>query len=148
MGRSYPILLPGVLIVLMLCVCTIYPALGKEIYESEKSEEKVTDTMKILEEGLDNLEDAVLQENLPLAVKLTHEIDEASHFICAIDLSRSTLSKPEQKEFMRLRKTLHRRIHDLTTAADEGNTDAMLEDSFRVREACETCHHDFKKGRG
>jgi hypothetical protein len=121
---------------------------GKELYEADKSEEKVKDTMTIMQDDLDDLDDAIMQENVALAVKLTHELDEASHFICHIDLERSTLSKDEQEEFERLRKTLHRRLHGLTEAADKGDADAMLEQSFKVREACDTCHHDFKKGKG
>ncbi len=146
MGRFYPVVLAATLILSMLCIEA--PAFGKELYESDKSEEKVKDTMQILQEGLDELEEAVLRDDINLAVKITHEIEEAAHFICDIDLSQSTLSKEEQREFERLRKTLHKRMHNLTDAADNGDTDAVLENSFKVRDACDTCHHDFKKGKG
>ncbi len=145
MGRFYPFFLAGVFVLSTLCISV--PASGKEIYKSKKSEEKVKNTMEILQEGLDELEEAVLKDDIPATIKITHELDEASHFICNINLSQSTLSKADQQEFERLRQTLHRRMHALSEAADEGNTDAVLEQSFKVRDACETCHHDFKKGR-
>jgi len=58
MERLHSILLSGVLILLTLC--TGAPAFGKEIYESPESEQKVKDTMTVLQDGLDDLEDAVL----------------------------------------------------------------------------------------
>ncbi len=146
MDRFYPFLMAVVPLLFILSV--VNPALGRELYESDKSVEKVKDTMTIMQDDLDDLDDAIMQENVALAVKLTHELDEASHFICHIDLERSTLSKEDQEEFERLRKTLHRRLHGLAAAADKGDTDAMLEQSFKVRDACDTCHQDFKKGKG
>lgn len=143
MEGLHSILLSGVLILLTLCAGA--PAFGKEIYESPESEQKVKDTMTVLQDGLDDLEDAVLQGDIDLAVKLSHEIDEASHRICNIDLSRSALSKDEQQEFERLRKTLHFRTDKLTQAADKGNNDEILDQSYKVREACDTCHTAFKK---
>ncbi|MFQ5863165.1 MAG: hypothetical protein ACE5IC_10705, partial [Candidatus Brocadiales bacterium] len=105
----------------------------------------VKTAMQTLQDGLDDLEDAVLQENVNLAVKLAHEIDEAAHFICDIDLTRSALSKDEQREFERLRKSLHFRVDSMALAADEGLTNVVLDESYKVREACDTCHDVFKK---
>jgi len=76
MERLHSILLSGVLILLTLC--TGAPASGKEVYESPESEQKVKDTMTVLQDGLDDLEDAVLQGDIDLAVKLAREIDEAT----------------------------------------------------------------------
>ncbi len=146
MDRFYPFLMAVVPLSFILTVGN--STFGKELYEADKSEEKVKDTMTIMQDDLDDLDDAIMQVNVALAVKLTHELDEASHFICHIDLERSTLSKDEQEEFERLRKTLHRRLQGLTAAANKGDSDAMLEQSFKVREACDVCHHDFKKGKG
>ncbi|MFQ5863551.1 MAG: hypothetical protein ACE5IC_10595 [Candidatus Brocadiales bacterium] len=144
MGRSYPIFLIGILI-LFFVVCTRIPVFGKEIYESPKSEKKVKTAMQTLQDGLDDLEDALLQDNVDLAVKLAHEIAGACHFVCNIDVTRSTLSKGEQKEFERLRKNMHYRIDGMTLAADEGLTSVVLGESYKVREACDTCHQVFRK---
>lgn len=125
--------------------CTEMPVFGKEIYEEAKSEKKVKSAMQTLQDGLDDLEDALLKDNISVAVKLAHEIDEACHFVCDIDLTRSALTKDEQKEFERLRKSLHYRIDGMTLAADEGLASVVLDESYKVREACDACHQVFKK---
>lgn len=145
MEKFYSILLSGVLILLTICVEA--PVSGKEVYKSPEGEQKVKDAMTALQGGLDDLEDAVLQGDVDLAVSLAQEINEASRFICNIDLSRSALSKDEQKEFERLRKTMHFRTNKLTEAANRGHTDEILDQSYKVREACDTCHAEFKKGK-
>lgn len=145
MGNFHSIMLSGVLILTMLFIRA--PAFGKEIYDSAESEKKVKGVMTVLQDGLDDLEDAVLQGNTDQAVSLARQISEASHYICNIDLNRSALSEDEQREFERLRKTLHFRTNKLTQAADKGNSDVILDQSFKVREACDTCHAEFKKGK-
>jgi hypothetical protein len=72
-------------------VCTKTTAFGKEIYETPSSEHKVKDAMKTMQEDLDNLEDAVLKDDFDLAVRLANEIDEANHYVCNLDLSRTEL---------------------------------------------------------
>lgn len=142
MERFSPVLLACMFILFVTCTKT--PAFGKAIYESPESEKEVKSAMQTLQDGLDNLEDAVLQENIDLAVKLAHEIDVACHFVCNIDVARSALSKDEQREFVKLRKNLHYKVDSMVSAADEGRTDVVLEQSFKVREACNTCHQRFK----
>ena len=143
MERLHSILLSGVLILLTLC--TGAPAFGKEIYETPSSEVKVKDTMKTLQEGLDNLEEAVLKDDMPLAVKLAREVDEASHYICKLNLSNSELSKKEQQEFVKLREDMHKRIDIMAVAVEKGLPDVVIEESYKVRESCENCHKVFKK---
>lgn len=142
MRRLYPVLLTSMFFVFIICTKT--PAFGKAIYKSPESEENVKTTMQTLQDGLDDLEDAVLQDNIDLAVKLAHEIDVACHFVCTIDLASSALSKDEQKQFVKLRKNLHYHVDSMASAADEGRTDEVLELSFKVREACDNCHQRFK----
>ena len=128
MLRFYPILLTGVLILFL--VCTKTTAFGKEIYDAPSSEHKVKDAMKTLDDGLDKLEDAILKDNFDLAVELADQVDEACHHVCDLDLSRSELSKQEQKEFVGLRKDMHMRIEVMRLAVEKGHADVVLEESY------------------
>src|SRR3989338_618481 len=143
MGRFYPVLLAGSVVLFM--VYTKAPVFGKEIYESPSSEVKVKDAMKTLQQGLDNLEEAVLKDDMPLAVKLAREVDNASHFICNLDLARSEFSKKEKQEFVKLREDMHKRIDIMAVAVEKGLQDVVIEESYKVRESCENCHKVFKK---
>ena len=143
MGRFYPVLLAGLVVLFM--VYTKAPVFGKEIYESPSSEVKVKDAMKTLQQGLDNLEEAVLKDDMPLAVKLAREVDNASHFICNLDLARSEFSKKEKQEFVKLREDMHKRIDIMAVAVEKGLPDVVIEESYKVRESCENCHKVFKK---
>ena len=143
MGRFYPVLLAGSVVLFM--VYTKAPVFGKEVYETPSSEVKVKDTMKTLQEGLDNLEEAVLKDDMPMAVKLAREVDEASHYICKLNLSNSELSKKEQQEFVKLREDMHKRIDIMAVAVEKGLPDVVIEESYKVRESCENCHKVFKK---
>ncbi len=143
MLKSYPILLTGVFILFL--VCTKTTAFGKEIYEAPSSEHKVKDAMQTMQEDLDKLEDAVLKDDFKLAVRLTNEIDEANHYVCNLDLSRTELSKQEQNKFKQLRNDMHKQTHALRLAVDEDNADMVLEESHKLRGTCENCHQVFKK---
>lgn len=143
MGRFYPVLLAGLVVSFM--VDTKAPVFGKEIYESPSSEVKVKDAMKTLQQGLDNLEEAVLKDDMALAVKLAREVDNASHFICNLDLARSEFSKKEKQDFVKLREDMHKRIDIMAVAVEKGLPDVVIEESYKVRESCENCHKVFKK---
>jgi predicted GNAT family acetyltransferase len=143
MLRFYPILLTGVFILFL--VCTKTTAFGKELYEAPSSEHKVKDAMTIMQEDLDNLEDAVLKDDFKQAVRLSNEIDEANHYVCNLDLSRTELSKQEQNKFNQLRNDMHKQTHALRLAVDKGSPDMVLEESHKLRETCENCHQVFKK---
>lgn len=143
MDRFYPVFLAGT--VILFIVCTRVPAFGKEIYEAPSSEVKVKDAMKTLQEGLDGLEEAVLKDDMPQAVKLAHEVDEACHYVCNLDLSRAELSRKEKLEFVKLRDNMHKRIEIMSVAVDKGIPDVAMEESYKVRESCENCHRVFKR---
>ena len=143
MLKSYPILLTGVFILFL--VCTKTTAFGKELYEAPSSENKVKDAMKTMQEDLDKLEDAVLKDDFKQAVRLANEIDEANHYVCNLDLSRTELSKQEQNKFKRLRNDMHKQTDALRLAVDTDNPDMVLEESHKLRETCENCHQVFKE---
>ena len=121
------------------------PQVPKELYEAPSSEHKVKDAMKTMQEDLDNLEDAVLKDDFDLAVRLANEIDEANHYVCNLDLSRTELSKQEQNKFEQLRNDMHKQTHALRLAVDKDSPDMVLEESHKLRGTCENCHQVFKK---
>lgn len=117
--------------------------LGEEIFRSDTAQ--VKSTMKVMDEYLNKVEDAIIAEDLKLAANLAKELDNACHKLCNLDISDSKLSSPQQQEFNRLREDFHYRVERLTTAANESSIDIAQFEFEKARQSCGNCHKLFKK---
>ncbi|MFN3466914.1 MAG: hypothetical protein ACK4WF_04330, partial [Candidatus Brocadiales bacterium] len=92
----------GGLLVIGSMVC------GEETFRSATPQ--VKSTMKVLDDYLNKVEDAIVAEDLPKAASLAKELDTACHKLCDLDISNSRLTSSEKEEFQRLREDFHYRV--------------------------------------
>lgn len=127
----------GGLLVIGSMVC------GEETFRSDTP--RVKSTMKVLDDYLNKVEDALVAEDLAKAAGLAKELDTACHKLCDLDISNSRLSSSEREEFKRLREDFHYRVERLNTAAKESSTDIARFEFEKARQSCGNCHRLFKK---
>ncbi len=118
---------------------------SQEMYRSAPAEKEVKSTMKVLEDYLNKIEDALIAEDLVKAASLGKELDNATHKLCNLDLSTSKLSSDEQDEFKRLRDDFHYRIDRLNASAKESVPEIAQYEFEMARQACSNCHKTFKR---
>ncbi|HHT9118390.1 MAG TPA: hypothetical protein ACFYD1_07145 [Candidatus Hypogeohydataceae bacterium YC38] len=106
---------------------------------------KVKSTMKILDNYISKIEDALIAEDLSKAANLANELDKVCHKLCNLDLSNSKLSRFEQSEFNRLREDFHSRVDRLSSSTHESSVDVAQLEFEKAKQACNNCHKLFKK---
>jgi cytochrome c556 len=116
---------------------------GEDPLRSEATQ--VKSTMKVLDEYLNKVEDAIIAEDLLKAASLAKELDTATHKLCNVDVSKTKLSSSEQQEFNRLREDLHYRVERLNSAAKESSVEVAQFEFEKARQSCGNCHNLFKK---